>query len=114
MGAALQHVLIVDPNETVRAEVRRLLSQATAAPTLISEATTAEEALNVYSIPDDQRPDVIILAIDLCGEQGDERIQEIRTLSPLLSPPLIILGQDDDERIDKALSAGAYDWLVFT
>lgn len=114
MRAALQHVLIVDPNETVRAEVRRLLSQATAAPTLISEATTAEEALNVYSIPDDQRPDVIILAIDLCGKRGDERIQEIRTLSPLLSPPLIILGQDDDERIDKALSAGAYDWLVFT
>jgi PAS domain S-box-containing protein len=115
MSAVFNHVLIVDQDEAVRAEVRRLLSQAKVAPTLISEASTAEEALRAYNAPSESRPAMIVFALDLCGVRGDEWLTEARGLHQTLTTPIVLLGQDDnDERIEVALAAGAHDWLLFT
>ena len=73
MSTVLNHVLIVDPDENVRTEVRRLLSQAKVAPTLISEASSVADALKAFTAPSDQRPAVIIFALDLCGERSRSR-----------------------------------------
>lgn len=109
MGTVLNHVLIVDPDEAVRAEVRRLLSQANVKTPLISEASTADDALQAYQAPGEQRPAVILFALNLCGERGDEWLNLVRGKSRALAIPIILLGQDDeDKRIDVAMAAGAY------
>lgn len=115
MSTVLNHVLIVDPDEQVRTEVRRLLTQAKVAPTLISEASSAQDALKAFTAPSDQRPAVIILAVDLCGVRGDEWLTEVRGTSQMISTPIVLLGKnDEDERIEIALAAGAYDCLQYT
>ena len=108
----LNHVLIVDPDEAVRADVRRLLLQAKVNTALISEASTAEDAYQAYQAPGEQRPAVIFFALNLCGERGDEWLNLVRGEGRALNIPVILLGQDDDdERIDVALAAGAYQSL---
>jgi PAS domain S-box-containing protein len=115
MSGLLNHILIVDPNENVRAEVRRLLSQATLAPALVQEASTAQDALGAYNLPEDRRPTVMLLGMDLCGECGDEWLIEARGASATFATPIVLLTQDDaDARIDVALAAGARDCLSFT
>lgn len=121
---ALNHVLIVDPDEEVRSTIRHLLSQAKVAPPLISEASSPDDALEAYQAPTDKRPNVIIFAVDLCGERGDEWLTSVRKLrthgadipgvSQAFATPIILLGRDDeDARIEVALAAGAYDCLQF-
>ena len=115
MSTVLNHVLIVDSDEEVRTEVRRLLAEAKVAPTLISEASSAADALKAFTAPSDQRPAVIIFALDLCGERGDEWLTEVRGTSLMISTPIVLLGKnDEDERIEIALAAGAYDHLQYT
>ena len=112
MSTVLNHVLIVDPDEAVRADVRRLLLQAKVKTALISEASTAEDAYQAYQAPGEQRPAVIFFALNLCGERGDEWLNLVRGKGRALNIPVILLGQDDDdERIDVALAAGAYQSL---
>ena len=112
MSTVLNHVLIVDPDEAVRADVRRLLLQAKVNTALISEASTAEDAYQAYQAPGEQRPAVIFFALNLCGERGDEWLNLVRGKGRALNIPVILLGQDDDdERIDVALAAGAYQSL---
>src|SRR5215204_4622972 len=98
MSIALNHILIVDPAETVRAAVRQMLSEATVAPIQISEATSAADALLAYQAPREQRPTIILFAIDLCGDRGDEWLTEVRGTSQLLTTPIIVVGQDDEDR----------------
>ncbi len=49
MSSALTHVLIVDPNKSSRAEVRRLLLQARVVPELVTEVNSADEGLLLYN-----------------------------------------------------------------
>src|SRR4051795_3960551 len=115
MGTALDHVLIVDSSESVRAEVRRLLSEAPLAPLRISEVNTTADATKAYCAPDDQRPAVIIFAVEMCGEHGDEWLTEVRGESEILNTPVILVGRDErDHRISVALAAGAHEWLQLT
>lgn len=113
MSSTLNHVLIVDPNESVRLNVRRMLSDAKVAPLLISEASSAEDAVDAYNAPSDLRPAVIIFALSLCGEQGDEWLTTVRGQGQIFTTPIVLLGEDeDDARINVALRAGASEWLL--
>src|SRR6185436_732156 len=88
-GARLDHVLIVDPDKSERARVRRLLSEAKVAPLQISEAQAVEEAAKAYHAERDKRPSVILIALDLAGEHGDEWLNEIRGSSKILKTPVV-------------------------
>src|SRR5687767_35682 len=94
-STVLDHVLIVNPNEAVRKEVRRLLLQARVAPSRISEASTADAALEAYNAPQDQRPHVVIFAFDLLGERGDEWLTSVRGKEQTLRTPIILLGESE-------------------
>lgn len=113
MNTALNHVLIVEPNESVRSEVSRLLSEAKVAPIRISLASSADDALQACSAKPELRPSLILIALALCGERGDELLNTLRGEQRYLTLPIVLLGdEEDDERIDVALTAGAKDYLL--
>jgi PAS domain S-box-containing protein len=113
MSTALNHVLIVDPNESIRSEVSRLLSEAKVAPTRISLASSADDVLQACSAKPELRPTILLIALTLCGEHGDELLTALRGQQRYLTLPIVLLGEvDDDERIDIALTAGAKDYLL--
>lgn len=115
MDTALDHVLIVETNESLRAEVRRLLSEVPVAPLRISEANTTADASMAYHAADGERPAVIVFALDMCGEHGDEWLVDVRGESEILRTPVVLFGRDEtDRRIAVALAAGAGDWLQLT
>ena len=113
MSAALNHVLIVEPNETVCAEICRLLFQAHVAPALVTDVRTADEGLQALNALSDQPPDVVILAFDALGERGDEWLTGARGSNNRISVPVVLLGDNEgDTRLDIALAAGADDYLL--
>jgi PAS domain S-box-containing protein len=115
MGMGLNHVLIADPDETVRARVRHLLAQAKIAALQVSEAETAENALQACSANGEARPGLILLAIELAGKRGDEWFARARGVNSTLNIPIILLGEDEeDDRMDAALAAGASGYLLLS
>ena len=102
MSAA--NILVVDDEPQIRRVMRSTLS---AHGYVISEAKTGEEALEVMR---KERPDLILLDVNMPGMGGLEACREIRRTS---DAPIIMLTVRNAER-DKvaALDAGADDYVV--
>jgi two-component system KDP operon response regulator KdpE len=98
------NILVVDDEPQIRRVMRATLS---AQGYVISEAKTGEEA--VESIRK-QRPDLVLLDVNMPGMGGIEACREIRRMS---DAPIIMLTVRNAER-DKvsALDAGADDYVV--
>jgi two-component system KDP operon response regulator KdpE len=98
------NILVVDDEPQIRRVMRATLS---AQGYVISEAKTGEEA--VESIRN-ERPDLILLDVNMPGMGGIEACREIRRMS---DAPIIMLTVRNAER-DKvsALDAGADDYVV--
>src|SRR4051794_10537792 len=97
-------VLVIDDDETIRAVLRRIVEMAGGS---VTEATTGEDGLRaLYS----ERPDVVVLDIDLPGLDGWQVLERIRQLTDL---PVVMLSAHDDE-LEKvrALQAGADDYVT--
>jgi two-component system KDP operon response regulator KdpE len=97
-------ILIVDDEPQIRRVLRTTLtSQSYAA----SEARSGDEALDLIRI---ERPDLILLDVNMPGRSGLETCREIRSTSDI---PIIMLTVRNTER-DKvqALDAGADDYVV--
>ncbi len=69
---------------------------------------SAEDALPVVA---SQRPDVILLDLELPGQSGIEAIPKLRDARPQ-SKILILTAYDTDERVIGALRAGAQGYLL--
>jgi two-component system KDP operon response regulator KdpE len=98
------NILVVDDEAQIRRVMRTTLSSQ---GYVISEATTGEEALELMR---KERPDLILLDVNMPGMGGLEACREIRRGS---DAPIIMLTVRNAER-DKvaALDAGADDYVV--
>jgi two-component system KDP operon response regulator KdpE len=98
------NILVVDDEPQIRRVMRSTLSSQ---GYVISEAKTGEEALEMMR---KERPDLILLDVNMPGMGGLETCREIRRAS---DAPIIMLTVRNAER-DKvaALDAGADDYVV--
>jgi two-component system, OmpR family, KDP operon response regulator KdpE len=98
------NILVVDDEPQIRRVMRATLSSQ---GYVISEAKTGEEALDSFR---KQRPDLVLLDVNMPGMGGIETCREIRRIS---DAPVIMLTVRNAER-DKvsALDAGADDYVV--
>jgi two-component system KDP operon response regulator KdpE len=98
------NILVVDDEPQIRRVMRTTLSSQ---GYLITEAKTGEEALELMR---KERPDLILLDVNMPGMGGLEACREIRRAS---DAPIIMLTVRNAER-DKvaALDAGADDYVV--
>jgi len=97
-------ILIVDDEPQIRRVMRTTLASQGYA---VAEAKTGEEALQAVPV---ERPDLILLDVNMPGRSGLETCREIRVVSDV---PIIMLTVRNSER-DKvqALDAGADDYVV--
>jgi two-component system KDP operon response regulator KdpE len=97
-------ILIVDDEPQIR---RVLLTTLTSQGYTVSEARSGDEALEQLR---QDRPDLILLDVNMPGRSGLETCREIRSTSDI---PIIMLTVRNSER-DKvqALDAGADDYVV--
>jgi two-component system KDP operon response regulator KdpE len=101
---SMGHILVVDDEPQIRRVMRATLS---AQGYVIAEAKTGEEAVESVR---KERPDLILLDVNMPGMGGIEACREIRRVS---DAPIIMLTVRNTER-DKvsALDAGADDYVV--
>ena len=97
-------VLVVDDDETIRAVVRRLIEFAGAS---VTEAETGEDGLRALYV---ERPDIVVLDIDLPGLDGWQVLERIRQLTDV--PVVMLSGHADELEKVRALQAGADDYVT--
>ena len=97
-------VLVVDDDETVRAVVRRLVELAGAS---VTEVDTGEDGLRALYV---ERPDIVVLDIDLPGLDGWQVLERIRQLTDV--PVVMLSGHADELEKVRALQAGADDYVT--
>jgi DNA-binding NarL/FixJ family response regulator len=99
-------VLIVDDHPVVRAGLRRLL--AIEPEVDIREAASGREALDVLR---EQRPDVVILDLNLPGIGGLEVIARLKIADPAVQ--ILVLSMHDDYiHVTRALQAGVAGYVT--
>ena len=103
-GMADARVLVVDDDETIRAVVRRLVEVAGGS---VAEAETGEAGLRAMYA---ERPDIVVLDIDLPGLDGWQVLERIRQLTDV--PVLMLSAHDDELEKVRALRAGADDYVT--
>lgn len=97
-------ILIVEDDATIRSALVRALGQLPHAPTT---AGTAMEGLRLVF---DERPDVVLLDLQLPDLDGSALLAMIRAVSTV--PVIVISARDDDKDVVALLDAGADDYLV--
>jgi len=79
------------------------------------QVTIARDGYDVVPLAKKFKPDIILLDIILPGTDGLEVLSFLKADEDLSTIPVIMLSNlDDDEKIKKALSLGAVDYLVKT
>jgi DNA-binding NarL/FixJ family response regulator len=100
-------ILIVDDHPIVRDGLEAILS--TQPDLQVSgAAASGEEALALF---EKQRPDVVLLDLEMPGMDGVEVIRQLRKKSPGVRI-VVFTAFDTDERILSALQAGAKGYLL--
>ena len=77
------------------------------------EVKNSVDAQGAFEILEQEKPDIILLDLILPGIDGFEILGKIKADQSLAAIPVLILsnlGQQED--IDRAMSLGAYDFLV--
>src|SRR6201989_831610 len=97
-------VLVIDDDETIRAVVRRLVEFAGAS---VTEVETGEDGLRALYV---ERPDLVVLDIDLPGLDGWQVLERIRQLTDV--PVVMLSGHADELEKVRALQAGADDYVT--
>jgi DNA-binding NtrC family response regulator len=73
----------------------------------ISEAGNADEAIAVFN---KEKPNLVILDIEMPGKDGIQVLKEIKELSPK-TPVIIITAYGSGDRVIKAMKYGAYEYV---
>jgi len=100
-------VSIVEDNEQLRGTLARLLNRADGFACL-SQYGTAEAALE--GLPKD-RPQVVLMDINLPGLNGVECVRRLKQVAPEISA-VMLTAYEDTENIFNALAAGANGYLL--
>jgi DNA-binding NtrC family response regulator len=97
-------LLIVDDEQSVRYSFKKLLSPFNY--TLV-EASNAIEALDLFQ---KEKPNLVILDIEMPGKDGIQVLKEIKGLSANV-PVIIITAYGSGDRVIKAMKYGAYEYI---
>ena len=97
-------VLVVDDQRAIRRALCMLLK------TEGYQAIDAESVTQARERLSESEFDLVLLDIDMPGEQGTELLPELPTLAPS-AVPIMITGNDDAESAVSALKQGAYDYI---
>src|SRR5215469_14515505 len=100
-------VSIVEDNEQLRSTLARVISRAEGFRCL-SQYGDAESALE--SLPKD-RPEVVLMDINLPGMNGVECVRRLKQISPEIAA-VMLTAYEDTENIFNALAAGATGYLL--
>lgn len=100
-------VSIVEDSEQVRTTLARLIDRAEGFKCL-SQHSNAEAALEILP---NERPDVVLMDINLPGINGVECVRKLKQISPTIQV-LMLTVYEDTENIFNALAAGASGYLL--
>jgi two-component system NarL family response regulator len=100
-------ILVVDDHRIVR-EGLSLLLEREADLAVAGTASTGEEAIAIFRR---ERPDVVLMDLQLPGMSGVDAIKAIRQQDPV-APIVVLTMYDGDEDIHRALDAGATTYLL--
>jgi len=100
-------IIVVDDHPVVREGLVATLSDEKEFK-VVGAVGSAEDALRLVAA---QRPDVILLDLELPAQSGLKAIPKLRTARPQ-SKILILTAYDTDERVIGALQAGAQGYLL--
>ncbi|MFO1514911.1 MAG: response regulator transcription factor [Verrucomicrobiota bacterium] len=100
-------VSLVEDDPGVRANLAKMID---GTPGFQCQATYADGPAALKSIPSN-RPDVVLMDINLPGMLGTECVRKLKTVAPDV-PVLMLTVYDDSEQIFKSLMAGATGYLL--
>lgn len=100
-------VSIVEDNEQLRGTLARMLNRSDGFQ-CVSQYGTAEAALE--GLPND-KPEVVLMDINLPGINGVECVRRLKQSSPAISA-VMLTAYEDTENIFNALAAGANGYLL--
>ncbi|HPS96119.1 MAG TPA: sigma-54 dependent transcriptional regulator [Bacteroidales bacterium] len=100
----MHKLLIVDDEQSVRYSFKKLFNSSNYK---ISEAGNADEAIAVFN---KEKPNLVILDIEMPGKDGIQVLKEIKELSPK-TPVIIITAYGSGDRVIKAMKYGAYEYV---
>ena len=109
---ATTRVLVIDDHEVFSHAVAMLLERQ-ADVRLVGSARNAEEAIRLLDVDADEKPDVVLIDLDLPGSDGIQATRRIRQLSPG-SKVVVLTALQDPEVIADALAAGACGYVPKT
>jgi DNA-binding NtrC family response regulator len=100
----MRKILIVDDEDSVRYSFRKLFREP---EYLVVGADSGPEGITLFA---KEKPDLVVLDIELPGMNGLEVIQRIKGMAPHI-PVLIITAYGTSERVIAAMKYGAYEYL---
>jgi two-component system, NarL family, response regulator len=100
-------ILVVDDHPVVRIGISSMI-HASPDMTVVAEASTAEEALELFPL---HRPDVTLMDLRLPKMSGVEAIRAIRQTEPA-AKFVVLTTYEGDEDIRQALEAGAKGYVI--
>lgn len=98
-------ILLVDDEQTARYGMRRTLEPGSQ----VAEADRLDVALKQLT---DVRPDLVLLDLNLGGDNGLDLLTKTREMEPPLPLVIIITAHGSEKVAVEAMKAGAYDYLA--
>lgn len=103
----MSKILIVDDSDTVRGFLAAAVRTMKFEPLL---ADCGEQALELFAA---ERPDLVLLDVNMPGIDGYETARRIRGVAPEQWVPIIFLSaSEDDQDLQRAIECGGDDYLV--
>ena len=99
-------VLIVDDHPTMREAMRMVLADEGFA---VDQAADGARALDLVA---SDRPDVILLDLNIPGISGSDLLAALRATSATSGIPVIVVTAEEEEGRRAAMQAGAQDYLT--
>lgn len=97
-------ILIADDEESVRYSFKKLFRDPA------YEIIEAVNGLDALSVIKKEKPDLVLMDIEMPGMSGLDAIQRVKTMNPQL-PVIIITAFGTTERVIGAMKYGAFDYL---
>src|SRR5512143_586553 len=102
------HIWLVEDNERFRGSITKLINEA---PEMRCDLAVASCEDAVRHLESDAAPDIILMDIGLPGMDGIEGIRRVKALAPSIEVIMLTVF-DDDEKIFRAICAGASGYLL--
>jgi len=100
----MNKILVVDDERTVRYSFRKLLRDE---DYNVLEAVNGLEAIDLFT---NEKPDLVVLDIEMPGMSGLEVIKQIKSINPHI-PVIIVTAFGTTDRVIEAMKQGAYEYL---